>query len=287
VAEVGVTMSREWRTVVRGYALRLAELEDPRAAAALAAVPARRRWDLDALDAALRAPDPEADAVRALAAVPRPDGDEARALLDALRAAVLEVEDTRHAADSDDRAEEIVRAALAWHAEHGDRACPLCGTGQLGKGWRGWAELWLSERRGSAARAEIARARLARAEEDAKRLIGLVAIPRGLPIDTSALRAAVDHLASASSLRGRDLLVALDERLDAVGAALAAAQSAAGARLAAREERWRPIARGLAAVLAEARSAGADRGPAPSSAPRPLRRVRRGPRGADLETSAR
>lgn len=244
-----VTLSNERGATVRGITQVLAALDDVRAVAVLATMPARGGWDLDALEAALRAPDRQGDALRALASLLPPPPDRVSATLDTLLAAVREVEDTRHA-EADERAAEVVRAALTWHDAHGAGPCPLCGTGQLGAGWRRWAQLWLAEQRVSAERATSARARLAEAEADARRLIRPVEVPAGTGLDTSALAAAVARVAAAEPLEGRSLLAALEERLAALAAEIAAIAGAARARLV---ERWAPVARVLAALLAEGR----------------------------------
>lgn len=133
--------ARDNLTLVRS---RLDGVDDERAEICRKALPARGKWDLEAVEALLSGdgPAPEGlERLRALARL-RPFGEDAlENAIAGLEAAVAQRESAREDRDTELglRVARLLDAAAAWSDAAGDdvRDCPLCETpAALGEGWR-------------------------------------------------------------------------------------------------------------------------------------------------------
>ncbi|MER7273454.1 AAA family ATPase [Dactylosporangium sp. NPDC000244] len=121
--------------------LALAEADDQRAADAVAIL-AKRTPDLDALDRLLAdagedTADPVAVAGRRVVAVEFPELEQVDRVGEELAEASRRADELVAAsAGAADEAARLLRMAVAFHDEHGDVACPVCGAGTLDAAWR-------------------------------------------------------------------------------------------------------------------------------------------------------
>jgi len=248
----------------------LATVDDDRARAALAIL-AKRRPDLDSLEALLAAPgdadaDPVAAACRRIAGATVPGESTVADAAGEIGAATAEV--TSLATSSSHAAEQVAHmlaAALEFHADHGDGLCPVCGRGMLNREWRSGAEQSLARMRDAAGQALAASRRRAEALTQARALLtgpGLPAVA-DLTAAAEALDPAADELRRALAVwqgAGQDSTPEqLAERLRAahprLSEAAAAAREAALDWLRRRHDTWREPSADLQGWLTRARQA--------------------------------
>ncbi|MHB8718616.1 MAG: AAA family ATPase [Candidatus Dormibacteria bacterium] len=254
----------------------LEQIDDERATAvvrALSVTPPR----LDEVEQALarsvasEAERSELGALRALSQLPVLDRESVRALAEELREAyrVVEAQRGTDAARARETAT-LLRQALRAHSEHEhDPTCPVCGSeGRLTTSWRLATTTRVAELETEAAAADAAHTRERTARAAALDVVQPVpaalsgTVPGG--IDTGAARLAWERWAQLD--RDADALT-LSRHLDTHAAplieAVASLRAAAGVELERREDRWRPVARNLAAWLPSARDAEVQRASLP------------------------
>lgn len=245
----------------------LGGVDDERAKAA-AAILAKQRPDLSALDGLLaRADEMGSDTVaaacRRLAGAVLPDPSVVADLADRLEAASREADAT---ATADTRTAQqlagLLGAALDFHASHGDTPCPVCRVGTLDTPWREQAQRTLTRFRAQTAHAQEAgqhrTAALADlqalrtagggpAVADANTTVPVLGIPGQQLV--RALRAwqAVGQDTAAADLPGQ-----LRSAFSALSGALAAVSEAASTWLRQRHDSWREPAAALQAWLDDA-----------------------------------
>ena len=258
---------REWYAQVEA-------LDDERARTCAQAInrPRVGSWDLDAVELVLEgAIEPEGEGeislLRGLATLAVPGADEVQAAVAGLRTAAK----AARAAERTDagRARQIadlLQRSLALHAAHGDRPCPVCGSGELTSAWRSRTEAEVQRLGTEAEAAQRAGQALADARHAARALLSAPpnnlrrAAPPGVDVD--ALLRAWERWAKIPSDGEDERLI---DRLEAEHRNLAAAadtlREQAAAALERLEEAWRPLVttlrRWLPAAREAARAAGA------------------------------
>ncbi len=163
---------REWYRNVEA-------LDDERARTCAQAIgtPKVGSWDLDAVELVLEgAIEPEGEGeialLRGLAALSVPSVEQVQAVAAGLRTTA----EAARAAEQTDagRARQIadlLQGSLALHAAHGDRPCPVCGSGELTLAWRSRTEAEVRRLRAEAEAAHRAGQALADARRDAQTLL--------------------------------------------------------------------------------------------------------------------
>ncbi|MGW5050035.1 AAA family ATPase [Actinokineospora sp. NPDC004072] len=217
----------------------LRDIDDERARAAIGLLTPTKAALSRLLELAAGDPDdgvPVA-ALRSLVALSLPPAAEVAAAGEAVRAASAAVAEAASALPAD--LDDLLGAVLAYHADHGDGPCPVCGVGALDADRVARIE---QARRAARAQRE-ARADHAAAESRLRRLVGhppavLAAVP-----EAAFVRAAWADWSTAE-----DPVAAHD----ALSAALAKLQDWAGAELARIDQVWRPTALRLAAWAQQA-----------------------------------
>ena len=200
---------REW------YA-QVAALDDERARTCAQAINRQRiaSWDLDAVELVLEgAIEPEGEGeialLRGLATLAVPGADEVQAAAARLRTAAK----AARAAERTDagRARQIadlLQRSLALHEAHGDRPCPVCGSGELTSAWRSRTEAEVQRLGTEAEAAQRAGQALADARHAAQALLSAPpnnlrrAAPPGVDVD-ALLRAWERWAKIPSDARGR------------------------------------------------------------------------------------
>ncbi|MEU5786787.1 AAA family ATPase [Micromonospora purpureochromogenes] len=202
----------------------LAAVDDQRAQAA-AALLAKRAPDLDALDQLLAdagsdTNDPVAVAARRLVAVALPDAAYATEVANELAAAAAHVADlSATRAGTAEQAAQLLRMAVTFHDEHGDRPCPVCGTGTLDAAWRTRAGDTIHQIQRETVAVEEGHRRLQEAQARAARLLDLdrrissddleaLASALDQPEVVKRFRAKADDLRSAAAQLSPDQLAA-------------------------------------------------------------------------------
>lgn len=252
---------REWYPQVEA-------LDDERARTCAQAIskPKVGSWDLDAVELVLEgAIEPEGEGeialLRGLAALAVPSVAEVQAAAAKLRTAA----EAARAAEQTDagRARQIanlLQHSLDLHAAHGDRPCPVCGSGELTLAWRSRTEAEVRRLRTEAQAAQRAGQALADALRAAQALLSAPpsilrrAAPPG--VDVHALLRAWERWAEVSPAAQDERLVdhlEAEHRNVAVAADSLRAQAAAA--LERLEEAWRPLVVRLRGWLPAARVA--------------------------------
>jgi energy-coupling factor transporter ATP-binding protein EcfA2 len=254
---------------LKGLRSLLSGSDDPRAQACLVALEGRS-WDLDAAERQVVAGgdptggDNDLARLQRLADCPGPSAsavaEAAGALVSAAQAAAS------MAGTESSRALEragLLEQAVAFHRQHGDTDCPVCGTTAVLGG--GWAERSLEEiktLRAEARSAEEARRRLTQARQAALALVGPVPQPLksaaglGLDREVGAALALWETCASSAAIEDpNELSQALVQRSGPLEESLKSLRVAAAAEVARREDRWRPVATAVAEWLGLARQA--------------------------------
>lgn len=251
---------QERKQLVERLEALLEDEPDERASACLAALTSKT-WELDVVEALLAsAAVPPADQdigilTRAVALDPG-DAERVGAAAAALRDAAEKLEAVAGTdAETSRQLAQLLEAALAFHAGHGDGDCPVCGS------QAGLTETWAES-----SRKEVARLRSLAAGSDGAHRAAESALRKARELLTAPPKLlaqlgemGLDGLAAAreqweawhagSSLHAgssTDDLTALATHLDtrhpAFASAIEALRTSAAAELQRREDRWRPVA---------------------------------------------
>ncbi|MEJ7764695.1 MAG: AAA family ATPase [Acidimicrobiales bacterium] len=220
---------------------------DPRGPTAAAALAAKKA-DLDdaerfATGAADTAEDGSLQALRQVARTTLPDVGPLTAALRSAAASLTSLEGTD--AERAARTANLLRAALAFHAAHGDQPCPICGAGALDSDWRTAADADASRLESEAASWRDAQRSAVAASEAVRRLPHVPGVTSWEAARNSAGPLDVDQL--------RRLADDLEEGAGAAQASI----DAAGVELAGREDVWSPLAARVLAYVTMRRRADA------------------------------
>ena len=251
----------------RGWYAQVEALDDERARTCAQAIDGSRvgSWDLDAVELVLEgAIEPEGEGeialLRGLATLAVPGVDEVQAAAARLRTAATEA----RAAEQTDagRAQQIadlLERSLVLHAAHGDRPCPVCGSGELDSAWRSRTEAEVQRLRTEAEAAQRAGQALATARRVAQALLSAPpnnlrrAVLRGVDVD--ALLRAWERWAEIPDAHDELLIDHLEAEHRNLAAAAESLRGQATAALERLEEAWRPLVATLRGWLPAARDA--------------------------------
>ncbi|NKY59157.1 ABC transporter ATP-binding protein [Nocardia flavorosea] len=168
-----------------------------------------------------------------------------------LRTADAELAELESGADTPEPAStHLLEQALRLHTEHGDRDCPVCGTGRLDAAWAHAAQEAVRTDRQRSAQRKQATDDLELARIEAWGL--LVRRPAALDEAPAELAEKVDSARTAwdawtDRLRGRATVAALEladhleSRVEPLTAAIDDLREAAATELTAREDVWQPV----------------------------------------------
>ncbi|WP_308014403.1 MULTISPECIES: AAA family ATPase [unclassified Rhodococcus (in: high G+C Gram-positive bacteria)] len=247
---------------LRGLKTVVAEIDDDRARTASSLL-RKRAADLDAVLAVATGGDLSVSSslgsLRAIASLTFPTQDSVDTAETALRDAVSGTVDLADEALSVvEQRNDVLSAALQLHAEAGDGPCPVCSTGTLNDAWAEHSRSVLTAENDKLAEYKLKRRRLNDARQLAKSLISELADVQTFDgIDLAGLPAYRDAVAAAAAAPNGSAELADHVGLtfpDVIVAAEAVRASAA-AELAAREDRWAPVAGRLAAWVGLERAA--------------------------------
>ncbi|MEX2283969.1 MAG: AAA family ATPase [Gemmatimonadota bacterium] len=239
---------------------------DERVSQCLAALTSRD-WGLDTIEEVLAIgagdSDPHIAILKGAAALAAPDADRVTAAVDALRDADAQLKAIAGTdAETSRQLAQLLEAAIAFHAAHGDRDCPVCGNeSALSDSWAAASRKEVARLRAIATESEQAHRAAAAARRSARERIAPVpnVLEKLVEIGIDGAATARDHWWSWQSGSAIAELLALATHLEAHHATLAhaveAVRKAAADELRRREDRWRPIADGLAAWLPGAQEA--------------------------------
>ncbi|KZS74438.1 recombinase RecF [Mycobacterium kansasii] len=239
----------------------LAGHEDPRAAVALTQVK-KTKPDLNTVRPLITggAPDIPAAWEHARQLVV-PSADEAEPKCTALRSAAHAEERELRRVDAlaADRAR-LLESGLAFHEQHGDQICPVCGQGALDHDWALAARAALERDQSALSDLTAARAETQQARSAVVTMVRAVARPPLADADLGTLeaaRAAYERFAELPV--GDDLALAdhIDATLPALRVAYEALAREASDLMQAREDAWGPVALQLADWLHGAEAAAA------------------------------
>lgn len=238
----------------------LAEHQDERAAAALAQI-AKSKPDVDIVrplvteGAASTIP----AAWRLSQQLAVPDKESIEAACSNLRTAAQSEQEHLARADllAADRSR-LLASALAFHRDHGDQTCPVCGEGALSPEWAESARRTMES--DQAATAALATSR--KAVEAARTVVlELIQSVRKPPVADSELKSlqaahdAYDELTSTQLLLNDALADQVEDKFPAVRQTYAALRDEADALVAVREDAWAPVAIELAEWIRRAERA--------------------------------
>lgn len=244
----------------------LAASADERAARSHSAL-SGRKWDLDTVEEVVASGVEAAGAegemalLRRLCSLEVPDQHRALALAEQLRSAAADV--GALAGTDAGRARElagILEQALALHADHGTRDCPVCGqAGVLDGDWRKRTEAEVARLRDEASTAEVAHRRLNQGMQAARALLipPPDALRRGAEVGVDGGHATEvwQELAEGAGTAGSEVLADRLARVEELAVAVSEVVTSAGSELERREDSWRPVASDLAAWVHAARAA--------------------------------
>lgn len=242
----------------------LADHEDPRAATALTEVK-KSKPNLDVVRPLIT--EGAADSIPAAwlqaQRLAVPSREEMAARCAAIRiAAEREREEADRSSALDVDRSRLLAAALAFHQDHGDQPCPVCGEGALNAEWAGSAQRLLEQDQSSIQALKTARATSEQARTTLVDLVRSVAKPPLGDTDLATLAAAHDAYDRLVQLPlvGDDALAAhVENVLPDVDLAYAALRQEATELVNARRDAWQPVALDLAEWLRRAeRSAETD-----------------------------
>jgi len=256
---------------VRTEAERLRSLlsaqDDERARAVLAALPARKTWDLDAIEALAVGgiqPSSASSALEALVAVPLVDPTEAASRAGALRQAATRAAEA--AAGDAGAAQELallLEKALSVHDHTAVSDCPVCGSKSvLDAAWCRATEVQIQQLRLKAAVVENTTRDLARAQGAARSVVGErpPTVDAGAPgVDTGR----VSELWSVWSTppeSAEGLASHLETHAEPLALAIVEMRRDATTELKRRQDAWKPLAAQVAAWLPGARTVQATAG---------------------------
>lgn len=223
----------------------------------------RKPWDLDSASGALGdaiEADEDLALLRQIEAVAVPDEAEALQAAEHVANSTTQLKLLEGGqAGQADRIASLLKLALAEHADHGDRNCPVCGAGQLDQAWRASAEEELQRLEGEAAAFRRAETDLREAVA-AARSAATILLPAGVGVLGGPGKQA---MAAVSKLTNwpedpTDLVGHIREFFSPAVSAVSEAIATAREAIREREDLWRPIATRLAAWIDEARQALAD-----------------------------
>ncbi len=276
LVEIGETLRRARLTRERrdrGVTERLAaivaqlrDLEDERAEACARALGARP-WNLDEVERLALGQEPvvrhgDLQLLQAISTLAIPSEEAVTAAAAELEAAADRLDELA-GTDADRAAStaDLLEAALRFHERHGDGDCPVCGRAQaLDEGWRQGAQREVARLRSDAEAVARAREAAERARRSARSLLtgppSFLLESERVGIPSRPLRESWGAWAEGSGMDDlRALAQHLLERWEELDAAAREVRERAAAILKEREDRWRPIAQQLAALLPDAREA--------------------------------
>jgi energy-coupling factor transporter ATP-binding protein EcfA2 len=222
--------------------------------------------DLDELERAATTTDERGEiefALQQLANLQLPSLDAVQIVATQLRAAAEVVDSVRTALLAQTSATlRLLDAAMAFHHDHGDQACPVCGVGQLNAEWRAAADESRESLRRQTSELSEAEDVLRRALSDARELVvgQPAALGRAdLGFATTAASTAWMHWgelsAGTSAADARRFADHLERHSVDLHDACTPVIEAAAARVAELDASWRPIAAAVSNYLANARAA--------------------------------
>ncbi|WP_030598580.1 AAA family ATPase [Streptomyces fulvoviolaceus] len=238
----------------------LSEVDDPRAAEAVAALSGRSP-DLDVVRALLKghsvADETHLSRLRRLATMESPDHQTVTKAVARLRSAAAVADDARHGSAGDARQLiKLLEAALEHRRRHpGISDCPVCGsTDLLDRTWAERTRAQVERLQAEAADAEAAHRELAAAVREVHDL--MQPPPAWLQADEPSLAALWRDLTACRAVREPRELADRAERAAAVlsDACLQVRDAAAG-RITAQNGRWQPVAARLSTWLGQAEAA--------------------------------
>src|SRR5690606_7594716 len=237
------------------------ETSDDQRAAAVAEAFRGRPWDLDTAEAIAGGGGPISEDVELLDRILHlqlPSADDVDQVANELSEAATRLaalEETE--AGRSRRSIDLLEAALAEHADHGDQPCPVCGEGVLDTDWRSRAEAQVQElKRTAAAYDEAARA----LDETRRRAQSLIApVPFELSasvagLETEPCREQWERWASPPA-DPEGLEEHLRTAFPPFATEFEQLQKGAAALKAEGEDTWRPLAVRIAATVEKARDA--------------------------------
>jgi recombinational DNA repair ATPase RecF len=246
---------------------RLRGVDDERARRAVAAIEGKK-WDLGALEAVLDAGGTsptdraEADVLRAIASLEPPDPARVADAVAEMRAAASALTSATGTAAARSRdAAKLLEAAIAFHADHGDGDCPVCGREKaLDRAWDKRQRTALARLREAAREADAAHVRAEAARrrwEDLAVLKGEALQRAGeVGLDLRELVEALGVWVQAKSITDLgDLAGHVESASGPLREAVLRLREAARAGLERREDLWRPLTVEVASWLLAAREA--------------------------------
>jgi recombinational DNA repair ATPase RecF len=246
---------------------RLRAVDDERARRVVAAIEGKK-WDLGAVEAVLAAAGSssasaaESEVLRAIASLEPPDPVRVRETAAEMRAAARSLESaTVTAAGRSRDAAQLLEAALAFHAAHGDGDCPVCGrAGALDRAWDKRQRAALVRLRESAREADAAHERADAARQSWEDLVVLKGEALKHAGDVGLdLRELVEALGTWVQAKSIDDLDDLADHVESASPPLRDAvlhlREAARAELGRKDDLWQPVAAEVGRWLAAAQEA--------------------------------
>lgn len=244
----------------------LEAVDDDRAARCLAAIKGATAWDLDEVEALVSgsesgAADDELAALDQLRHISVPSLDDVGAAAEALRQAST-AQQAVQGTDSD-RARHmasLLDKAIAFHTDHGDGDCPICGRdAALSDSWRADAELQRDRLQAEAAAAEATHSQVQQAKNTAEALCrpapGVVASAASLGLGTDLAGAWARWIQPPESADALTLADHLEASIVDLHAASTATATLAAELWQQRQDLWRPVALAVAEWVPLARTA--------------------------------
>jgi predicted ATPase len=248
---------------------RLREIDDERARTLVPTMANKKDWNLSAVEAVLdqagagATQESDLQILRQLASLHVPTKDATTAVVRDLRDA-----DARQRATAGTLAEKsrdlaaILDRTLAFHKDHGDGDCPVCGKkGALDASWHQHHAQEAERLRDTAREAQAAHDAAESARKKAMALMApapeTLAKARAVGLDATAALAAAETW-RAGLQQGAELEALarhIEEAASPLEAAITALRDKAAAELQRKEDRWKPIAQELHAWLPAARRA--------------------------------
>lgn len=239
----------------------LAAHEDPRAATALAQVK-KTKPNLDLVRPLITGAAPNVPAAWEHASrLAVPTAEEAEPRCAALRSAAQAERQEARRADTvaADRAR-LLDSGLAFHDQHGDQSCPVCGQGTLDENWAIAARAALERAESAARDLTAARAESHQARSSVVAMVRGVARPPLADAELTTLpaaRSAYDDFAELPLDDDLALVEHVETTLPPLRAAYAQLAQEASSLIQARDDAWSPVAQKLAEWLSKAEAAAA------------------------------
>jgi energy-coupling factor transporter ATP-binding protein EcfA2 len=267
--------NQEREELVEGLKALLEQEADDRASACLDALTSKS-WGLDTLERiVMTGAEPPADQDIGILArtlsLESPDPDRVTAAVAGLRLADQKLKAVAGSdAETSRKLALLLEASLAFHADHGDGDCPVCGSeGRLTQTWAKAAREQVARLRSLASESDQAH----RSAQDARRTAReLLAAPpklltQSFEIGLAGLdvaREQWDAWHAGSSTNDLAALAShLEGRHEALAGAIEVLKKSASAELRRREDRWRPTATAISEWIKTARLARAGAEPLP------------------------